>query len=286
MPKFTKNPGITSLRQEIFIADTSKKGEGLTGLVFSTANLDAAFIRDGDAAATVITLVTAVVGTYTSSGFIEVDSVKLPGVYEVGIPDAAVERGADSVLIMYRGANKMPDVPLEIQLKTEMQDLGNLGAVTAAITSSRFDTDLSVATANFFNGLSLVWSSGLNRGLPSRVIAYDGGGTRRVTLDKGLPFAPIVGDEFIILGVQAPFTSEEISLATFNKIMTGTPIEGSFTFRDLIRIMSAVLAGREQGGLTNEVTFASVADSSKIRVTAQIDVQQNRNVVTHDATDV
>ncbi len=114
--------GTTSKRLGIFIPDSSQTdGRGLAGLAYNSAGLSAAYWREdeGNADATTITLATATRGTFTSGGFKEKDSTKMPGAYEVGIPDAALAAGADWVIVMYKGATNMPPITLEIQLIEE-----------------------------------------------------------------------------------------------------------------------------------------------------------------------
>lgn len=128
--------GTTSKRIQVFIMDSSKTdGSGLTGLVFNSAGLTAYYLRDGAASPVLISLVTATVGTWTSSGFKEISSGNMPGYYEIGIPDAALAAGAgDQVVIMVKGASNMAPVNIEIQLSAlpantiEMLD----GLITAA----------------------------------------------------------------------------------------------------------------------------------------------------------
>ena len=115
--KLTIKKGTTSKLLRIFVTDSSKTdGSGLTGLVHNSASLTAYYIREGAAATTAITLVDAVVGTYTSSGFKEVDAANMPGIYELHPPNAVLASGADSVLIFLKGASNMAALPIEIQL--------------------------------------------------------------------------------------------------------------------------------------------------------------------------
>lgn len=109
--------GTTSKLIRIFIQDTSKSdGSGLTGLVYNSVGLTAYYVREGASAATAITLATMVVGTWATGGFKEVDAANLPGVYEVGIPDAALATGASTVVVYFKGAANMAPTIKEIQL--------------------------------------------------------------------------------------------------------------------------------------------------------------------------
>ena len=115
--KLITKKGTTSKILRVFIQDSSKTdGSGLTGLVHNSTGLTAYYIREGAAAATAITLVTATVGTYASSGFKEVDATNLPGVYELHPPNAVIASGANSVIIFLKGATNMAPLPIEIQL--------------------------------------------------------------------------------------------------------------------------------------------------------------------------
>lgn len=110
--------GTTSKLVKLFIQDSSATdGSGLTGLLYNSASLTAYYLPEGDASATAITLATATVGTYTSGGFIEVDATNMPGVYELGLPDAVVDATSEgSVIVMLKGATNMAPVLLEIEL--------------------------------------------------------------------------------------------------------------------------------------------------------------------------
>jgi hypothetical protein len=110
--------GSTSNIVLVFIEDSASAGNGKTGLVFNSAGQTAYYKRDVGTASVVITLVTATLGTFTSSGFKEVDATNMPGVYEVGIPDAAVAAGALSCVIEIKGASNAWPVIIEIDLRT------------------------------------------------------------------------------------------------------------------------------------------------------------------------
>jgi hypothetical protein len=124
MAKLAILKGTTSKLLKIFVQDSSlTTGAGLTGLTSGSGGLIAYYIREGDSSATAISLTSATLGTFTSSGFVEVDSSHMPGVYELGIPNAAIASGAKSVLVMLSGATHMVPVLLEIELTaTDNQD--------------------------------------------------------------------------------------------------------------------------------------------------------------------
>jgi hypothetical protein len=124
--------GKTSKLVEIFIQDSSSTtGAGLTGLVFNSASLTAYYYRSGAVGATSITLQTMTLGTWASGGFIVVDGTNMPGLYQLGIPDAALASGASQVIILLKGATNMAPVVLEIQLVNYDPDDGVRMGLTA-----------------------------------------------------------------------------------------------------------------------------------------------------------
>lgn len=111
--------GSTSIRTFIFVQDSSQTtGVGLTGLVFNSGGLIWYDARDddGNAGGSSVTLATATLGTWTSGGFKEKDAAHMPGVYEIGIPNAALATGSKSVVMMLSGATNMVPVLIEIEL--------------------------------------------------------------------------------------------------------------------------------------------------------------------------
>ena len=156
--KLTIKKGTTSNIIHVFILDISKSnGEGITGLTYNTTGLTAYYLRPGAASATSISLVNATIGTWTSGGFKEVDSTNLPGIYEIGVPDACIASGAESCTIMIKGAAEMAPLPIELQLDTNTNadvkgvvdgiqtDLSNatdgLGALKTLIDANQTDLD-------------------------------------------------------------------------------------------------------------------------------------------------
>lgn len=131
--KLLRKVGVTSEIWQIFIRDSSSTtGAGLTGLVFNTASLTAYYHRDTDTTATAITLVTMTVGTFTSSGFKEIDATNMPGWYQFCPPNAALATGAKSCMFHIKGASNMAPLPIEVDLQGDVNLTHWLG--TAAST--------------------------------------------------------------------------------------------------------------------------------------------------------
>ena len=108
--------GSTSVRRLIFIADSSSTvGAGLANLVYNTSSLVAYYFAGDLSNEVQITLATATLGTWTSGGFVAVDNTNMPGWYEIGIPNAALD-GGNECAIQLRGAANMVPVNVYIEL--------------------------------------------------------------------------------------------------------------------------------------------------------------------------
>lgn len=161
MSKLQAVKGSTSIILQVFIQDkTSTTGAGLTGLVFNTATITAYYHRDTDTTATAISLVTMTVGTFTSSGFKEIDATNMPGWYQICPPNAALASGAKSVGIHLKGGGNMADLPLEVELTAVDNQsatafmtsvasvVGAVGSVTG-LTAANLDTTISSRMATY-----------------------------------------------------------------------------------------------------------------------------------------
>jgi hypothetical protein len=150
--------GTTSVLVRVFIANSSvTTGAGLTGLTYSSASLTAYYIRDGGTSTTAISLVTATVGTWVSGGFVEVDATHMPGIYEIGLPNAVVAAGVAKATLYLQGATNMQDTVLFIDIPT--------GDAYAALTTTTYAEPSSVpaATDTLLNKLN--WIALLHRNL-------------------------------------------------------------------------------------------------------------------------
>ena len=121
--------GSTSVRRLIFVADTSKTdGSGLANLAYNTSGLVAYYFAGDLNNEVQITLASATLGTWTSGGFVAVDNTNMPGWYEIGIPDAALD-GGNEVAIQFRGATNMAVVNLLIALDAVDYQAAAFGAL-------------------------------------------------------------------------------------------------------------------------------------------------------------
>jgi len=197
--KLIVKKGRTSLLVRIFIQDSSSTvGAGLTGLTNASGSLVCYVARDddGNAAATQLSLSAGTRGTWSSGGFKEKDATNMPGVYELGISNAAIATGSESCTIMLKGATNMAPCVLEIQLVAyDPQDSVHLGltclpntAVTtnASLLTSGTGTDqLSVTSGRIDIGKALGTAVTLDSNNVLNVSAKYVGGTLLTARDIG-----------------------------------------------------------------------------------------------------
>lgn len=170
MAKLTFKAGTTSKDVNILIQDSSvSTGAGKTGIAYNTSGLTAYYHRQGSNAATAITLATKTLGTWATGGFVEVSSANMPGLYELGIPDAALASGATWVVIMLFGVANMAPVTLEIQLDAVDNQDATRGGMTALPNAN--------AAAN--GGLPTVDAN-------NAVKVQSGTGSNQISLSSGL----------------------------------------------------------------------------------------------------
>ena len=131
--------GSTSVRRLIFVADSSSTvGAGLASLAHNTSGLVAYYFAGDLSNEAQITLASATLGSYTSGGWVAVDNTNMPGWYEVGIPDAALD-GGNEVAIQYRGAANMVPVNIYIELDTVDYQTDAFGALRPTTAGRTLD---------------------------------------------------------------------------------------------------------------------------------------------------
>ena len=205
----------------VFIGDTSKTdGSGLANLVHNSSGLVAYYFA-GDLNNDVqITLATAALGTWTSGGFVAVDNTNMPGWYEIGIPDAALD-GGNEVAIQLRGAANMAPVNIYISLDSvDYQDAAGFGL-------SRIDAAISSRMATYTQPTGFLAAA-----FPATVSSYAGGAVASVTGAVGsVTDAVTVGTNNDKTGYSlsvTPPTAATIADAVWDEIMSTHTINGSY----------------------------------------------------------
>lgn len=208
----------TSQILQIFIQDSSSlTGAGLTGLTNASSGLVAYYHKDLDTTATAIALVTMTVGTFTSSGFKEIDASNMPGWYQFCPPDTAFSTGKH-VAFHLKGATNMAPLPIEVQMVSyDPYDTVRLGL-----------TALPNAAAEAAGGL-------YTRGTGAGQINQDGNGridtNTKTWIGGAIPAVnvtgvPLVDDKYLLGTVYStPATAgiQDINVKNINNVAAATP---------------------------------------------------------------
>ncbi len=182
--------GATSQIWQVFVMDSSSStGAGLTGLVFNSGSLTAYYHRDTDTTATAISLVTMTVGTFTSSGFKEIDATNMPGWYQFCPPNAALASGAKNCGFHLKGATNMAPLPIECQLVAfDPNDAVRLGltALPNAAAGASTGLPLSVDSSGRVDVLKINGTSQTARDIGANVLLSAGTGTGQLDFTSGV----------------------------------------------------------------------------------------------------
>jgi len=92
-------------------------------------------------------------------------------------------------------------------------------------------------------------------------------------LSDGVAVASIATDAITAAALKAD-AGAEIADAILDEVVVG-----SYTMRQLLKVMAAALAGKATGGGTTSVTFRGVDDASNV-IVATVDTNGNRSAVT------
>jgi len=148
--KLLRDVGVTSEIWQIFIRDSSSTtGGGLTGLTNASSGLTAYYHRDTDTTATAISLVSMTVGTFTSSGFKEIDATNMPGWYQFCPPNAALASGAKSCSFHLKGATNMAPLPIEVDLKADVNTVRWAGTSVTGMPMPTYTQPTGFLAATF-----------------------------------------------------------------------------------------------------------------------------------------
>jgi hypothetical protein len=83
-------------------------------------------------------------------------------------------------------------------------------------------------------------------------------------------------------GTTLPNAISGLNDITADNVLDAT-VEGTYSLKEVLRIMSGVLAGKLSGGGTTTLTFRDISDSLN-RVVATVDASGNRSAITIDET--
>lgn len=162
-------------------------------------------------------------------------------------------------------------------------------------STTSFETPQNANWANYAIAATEAGTTGIYRGDMPSVAA----GIYYLVAYKQSGGSPAVGDSDIGEGAMEWDGSAEIALnsrSTFDSAsdtvtlsassvdaILDDPVDGSYTLRQILRLLASALAGKVSGGGTTTVTFRDLGDS-KDRIVATVDSSGNRTAITLDAT--
>jgi hypothetical protein len=162
-------------------------------------------------------------------------------------------------------------------------------AQAGASTTITLDTG-ATSTDNIFNGNIVAIIAGTGAG-QNRVITAYAGATRVAAVDSAWIINPDATSVFAlypqgILGLSvAQVTAAVPSVSQISAQVFDTEVvETGMTFRQSMRLASAVLFGRRSGTNSGTEVFNAAVTNAKARVTGTIDSSGNRTNVTTDGT--
>ena len=281
--------GTTSKRRLIFIADSSSTtGAGLANLVFNSAGLVAYYYASDLANEVQITLVTATLGTFTSGGLVAVDNTNMPGWYEFGIPDAALDGGTEAVIQLIGAANMVPvNIYIEID-SVDYQSATNFGlSKFADIETDTQDIQSRLPSALISGRINATvgeFQAGL---VPANFAALGIGASGSILVVETV-------DELGASALDANALQDVIANATWNSLTTTTWATNSFGKHVLIGnsanrsvavdVSHHVAADIHQ--LQAGVIVAADFDASALIAIADSVLGRNTSTSTYDAGDV
>ena len=160
MPYLSVPAGTQSKLIEFPVYDSSSSVGALkSGLLYS--NVTAFFdLWGASGSANSIALATMTKGSWATGGFIAVDGVNMPGIYQLGIPNAALT-GAQGVTIQITGTGIVP-VIISIELTATSNQDGVHGGMSA-LPNAAAGASGGLPTVDANNGVKISSGTGANQ---------------------------------------------------------------------------------------------------------------------------
>jgi len=133
-------PGSTSQSIELYL--------GAVGLTSSTLGLQAYYVRNRSAPVQISLVSQTATGAWLSGGFAEIDSVTMPGLYRLDVPNAAFASGSSDVTINVRGASGTNGAVLTVNLAHTQLDMTQ--PIPTSNTAQTLGDSLNAARASGF----------------------------------------------------------------------------------------------------------------------------------------
>jgi hypothetical protein len=196
--KYELFAGSKSQKLLVLLRDaTSSVGAGKTNLDYTTNKPTVDYCRPGEARVGVTLATQTVTGAYSSGGFVKIDDTNMPGLYRFDPPDAALVRGAPSVVFNFKAdALNVIQEAVEIVLSPTFGD-GTVDDSGAA--AGDFDTTLTEATADFWKGTYCRFVSGNLNGQVRKVTGYTFGTKGNLAFSDPFTAAPDNSSNFVLI---------------------------------------------------------------------------------------
>ena len=298
-----------------FVMRLAADGTEATGLTIT--NMDLQYTRSGSAPAAKVDA-TALAATNSAHGdnqAIEIDATDQPGLYRVDWPDAAFAAGVREVILSVKCATCFTehlrvqiDTPVNVtsisadqQSATDLKDfadsgydpstnkvqgvvltdtvttLTNLPAITAGWLTATGIAGDAITAAKLAADVTTELQSGL--ATSAALSSLDG---KVDTIDTNVDsILADTGTDGVVVAA-ASKTGYRLSSTGVDDILDEV-VEGSHTFRQLLRGFAAALLAKASGLETTNAIYRDV-DDSKNRIDATVDADGNRTAVTLDLT--
>lgn len=126
-------------------------GTPKTGLAFGSVT--ATYTRNNGSADVDVTEATMTMGTWASGGWIEVDATNSPGLYQFGVPDAAIASGADAVFFSFKATTTFQRFVHASLIDVDLRNGANVAANTVQIegvdATNQINTEADTALADY-----------------------------------------------------------------------------------------------------------------------------------------
>lgn len=201
--------GTTSKIIRLFCQDsTSSNGSGKAGILAS--NVYAYYVTESGSINQISASTQSSLATYSSGGWHQVSSTLLPGLYEFGVPDAAISSSAGASSVLYFKFLGPSDVTVPVMVEIELDKIDYQSAsyaklessastivtgnpVAGTLSTTEMTTSLTETTDDHYNGRVLVFTSGTLAGQATNITDYDGA-SKKLTF-TALTEAPQTGGQ-------------------------------------------------------------------------------------------
>lgn len=205
--------GSTEIWLDCYIVDATSNN-GLTGLTAVTAGLTCAYVNSGSAAVQ-IPLVATTIGTWVEGGFVEVDPVLAPGMYQLALPNAALTGGGFAFTLLFSGVSGMREYAEETQITAiNLQDNIRGGLLALPNGSMMFKKNQALAAFPFLMVSKADHTTPL-RGLTITSLVSINGGTPQPTLNNAVELNGDLMPGMYIINLDAADTNGNTLVYTF-----------------------------------------------------------------------